>query len=124
MALVLFVQSVGTECDVEGVVWGMSGGWEWGRGERMIEGREGMGCLVCLLPGVVWGLFSLLPPLPHPYYSQVDADPVASLKLSAWAKQQLEAAAGVHGGALNAALGAMDASLAGQLRAMLDSAAA
>lgn len=53
----------------------------------------------------------------------VDADPVASLKLSAWAKQQLEAAAGVHGAAaFNAALGGMDASLAGQLRTMLDSA--
>lgn len=53
----------------------------------------------------------------------VDADPVATLRLSAFAKQQVEAAAGVHGAALAAALSAMDASLAGQLRAMLDSAA-
>lgn len=52
----------------------------------------------------------------------VEADPVASLRLSAWAKQQLEAAAGAHGGdALSGALNAMDASLAGQLKAMLDS---
>ncbi|KAL4857594.1 Importin-11 [Chlorella vulgaris] len=54
----------------------------------------------------------------------VDADPVANLKLSVFAKQQMEVAAGVHGGALQAALGGMDATLAGQLKAMLDSAAA
>ena len=53
----------------------------------------------------------------------VDVDPVANLKLSAFAKQQMEVAAGVHGGALQAALAAMDATLAGQLKAMLDSAA-
>ena len=53
----------------------------------------------------------------------VDADPVASLKLSAFAKQQMEAAAGVHGAALTAALNAMDSSMAGQLKAMLESAA-
>lgn len=53
----------------------------------------------------------------------VDQDPVARLKLSAWAKQQFEAAAAAHGGALQAALGGMDATLAGQLKAMLDSAA-
>lgn len=53
--------------------------------------------------------------------SLVDADPVANLRLSAFAKQQLEVAAGVHGGALSAALNAMDGSLAGQLKAMLDS---
>jgi hypothetical protein len=53
----------------------------------------------------------------------VEQDPVLRLQLSAWAKQQFEAAAAAHGGALQAALGAMDATLAGQLRAMLDSAA-
>ena len=51
----------------------------------------------------------------------VDADPVATLRLSAFAKQQLETAGGVHGGALTAALNAMDGTLAGQLKAMLDS---
>lgn len=52
----------------------------------------------------------------------VDVDPVATLKLSAFAKQQLEVASGVHGGgALTAALNAMDGTLAGQLKAMLDS---
>lgn len=54
----------------------------------------------------------------------VDADPVASLKLSAFAKQQMQVAAGVHGAALDAALNAMDSTLAGQLRAMLDSSGA
>ena len=55
----------------------------------------------------------------------VDADPVATLRLAAWAQQQLETAAGVHGGgAVTAALNAVDPTLAGQLRAMLDSAAA
>jgi hypothetical protein len=53
----------------------------------------------------------------------VDADPVATLRLSAFAKQQLEVAAGVHGGGLTAALNAMDCTLAGQLKAMLDSVA-
>ncbi len=51
----------------------------------------------------------------------VDADPVANLTLSAFAKQQLEAAGSVHGVALNAALNAMDPSLGGQLKSMLDS---
>lgn len=51
----------------------------------------------------------------------VDSDPVATLTLSAFTKQQLEAAGGVHGAALNAALNAMDPSLGGQLKAMLDS---
>lgn len=52
----------------------------------------------------------------------VESDPVASLQLSAFAKQQLEVAVGVHGTALNAALNAMDPTLGGQLKAMLDSA--
>lgn len=52
----------------------------------------------------------------------VEGDPVANLTLSSWAKQQLQAAAGVHGATLTAALNAMDATMAGQLRAMLDSA--
>ena len=43
-----------------------------------------------------------------------DADPVNLLWLSAFAKQQLDAAAGVHGPALNAALGALDPTLAEQ----------
>lgn len=53
--------------------------------------------------------------------SLVDADPVATLTLSAFAKQQLEAAGGVHGAALNAALNAMDPTLGGQLKLMLES---
>lgn len=51
----------------------------------------------------------------------VEADPVANLTLSAFAKQQLEVAGGVHGAALNAALNAMDPSMGGQLKTMLDS---
>ena len=51
-----------------------------------------------------------------------DADPVNLLWLSAFAKQQLDAAAGVHGPALNAALGALDPTLAEQLKAMVESA--
>lgn len=56
--------------------------------------------------------------------------PPVSQKRSGWLKLppfdgclQFEAAAGVHGPALAAALNAMDATLAGQLKAMLDSAA-
>lgn len=50
-----------------------------------------------------------------------EADPVATLRLSAFCKQQLEVAAGVHGPALNAALNSVDSTIAGQLQAMLAS---
>lgn len=51
-----------------------------------------------------------------------EADPVVILCLSAFARQQLEAAAAAHGVALSAALNAISPSLAGQLQAMLASA--
>lgn len=49
-----------------------------------------------------------------------ERDPVNCLKLSAFAKAQLETAGGVHGGALGAALNGMDPAIAGQLKGMLE----
>ena len=48
-------------------------------------------------------------------------DPVNRLRLSAFCKQQLEAAAVAHGAALAAALNGMDPAIAGQLKAMVES---
>ena len=49
-----------------------------------------------------------------------ERDPVNTLKLSAFVRQQLEAAGAVHGAALQAALAALDPSIAAQLKGMLE----
>lgn len=54
----------------------------------------------------------------------LERDPVPALQLSTFSKQQLEAAAAVHGPAVNAALNALDPALGQQLKTMLDAAAA
>jgi hypothetical protein len=48
-----------------------------------------------------------------------EADPVNSLKLSAFLAEKLHQSATVHGAALNAALSRLDATISGQLNAAL-----